>query len=85
MPVIIPKEPGDKIYIYIYHFKDELRLDGRSFSNYRPIHAEFNNINNCYGSCQLTLVGRFILIIEKSHLYTQMFFFYIWLTRATQK
>jgi hypothetical protein len=36
--------------------KDEFRLDGRSFNNYRPIGVEFNKINNCYGSCQLTLV-----------------------------
>ena len=33
-----------------------MRLDGRSFNDYRPIGVEFDNINNSYGSCQLTLV-----------------------------
>ncbi len=41
---------------YAVLLKDELRLDGRAPNDYRPILVEFNNINNSYGSCQLTLV-----------------------------
>lgn len=37
--------------------KEDLRLDGRSTNDYRPMRVEFNVINNSYGSCQLTLVN----------------------------
>ena len=37
--------------------KDGMRLDGRSFNDYRPIQVEFEKINNSYGSCQLVLVN----------------------------
>lgn len=46
-----------KILKYVFHLKDDLRLDGRSTNDYRPMRVEFNPINNSYGSCQLTLVN----------------------------
>ena len=52
-------EKIDKIYktkLIDSILKDGMRLDGRSFNDYRPIQVQFEKINNSYGSCQLTLV-----------------------------
>lgn len=44
----------EKIFL-LHGVQDGMRLDGRSFNDYRPIQVQFDNINNSYGSCQLTL------------------------------
>jgi len=44
----------EKIFL-LHGVQDGMRLDGRSFNDYRPIQVEFEKINNSYGSCQLVL------------------------------
>jgi len=44
----------EKIFL-LHGVQEELRLDGRSYDNFRTLNVEFNKINNSYGSCELTL------------------------------
>lgn len=59
----------EKIFL-LHGVQDELRLDGRSFNHYRPIHVEFNNINNSYGSCELTLGDTKVIATIKAEIDT---------------
>lgn len=62
----------EKIFL-LHGVQDGMRLDGRLFNDYRPIQVEFEKINNCYGSCQLTLGETKLIATVKAEIDTPDF------------